>query len=142
MPLKNIAKALIRRTSDGKYLILTSSVWPERPDRSQKPDLAGGLVEEGETFEQGCVREISEEAGLAIDSSQLVLGHADSFVDPGGQGHNRLIYFAEVSGEPEIVLSWEHESYSWLTAEEVLALDMRAPYPEVFRHMAAIGLLV
>ncbi len=141
MPIKNISKVLIRRASDGKYLVLVGSKWPERPDRSQKPDLPGGLVEAGETFEQGCVREVKEEAGIDIDSSQLVLAHAGSFTEEEN-GLNRLVYYIDISPDPKIVLSWEHESYSWLTAKEVLALDIREPYPQIFRHMKAIGLLV
>lgn len=84
--MKNIGKALVRRATDGKYLILVSSKWPERPDRSQKPDLPGGLVEEGETFEQGCVREVREEAGFDVDPSQLTVVYADSFISESESG--------------------------------------------------------
>jgi len=143
MSILNVGKALIRRKTDGKYLILTSSKWEERPDRSQKPDLPGGTVEAGETIEQGCAREIQEEAGLSVDPADLTLVHAFSFIsDKDGTAINRLIYFAEVEGEPEVTLSWEHEAYTWLTAEELLALEIREPYPLVFKHCRDIGVLV
>ncbi len=143
MRVLNVGKALIRRKSDGKYLILTSSKWEERPERSQKPDLPGGVVEIGETPEQGCAREIQEEAGIIVNSTELTLVHAFSFVsDKDGAAINRLIYFIEVDGTPDVTLSWEHESYDWLTAEEVLTLQIREPYPTVFQHCHEIGVLV
>ena len=54
--IKRAAKALIRRKSDGKYLILTCSLWPENPRRSQKPDLPGGSIKRGENIEDGLLR--------------------------------------------------------------------------------------
>lgn len=143
MRVLSVAKALIRRKSDGKYLILTSSKWEERPDRSQKPDLPGGVVEAGETPEQGCAREVYEEAGVTVDSAGLTLVNAFSFIsDIDGTSINRLVYFVEVDGSPEIALSWEHEAYDWMTAEEVLRLKIREPYPAILEYCHKINVLV
>ncbi len=140
MRVITVGKAVIRRSTDGKYLILISSKWEERPDRSEKPDLPGGVVETGETPQEGCAREIMEEAGIAVEPQDLQLVHAHSFISDRDQaGINRLIYFTELNKDPVITLSWEHTSYQWMTAQEVLALDIRQPYLEVFRHLEAIG---
>jgi len=138
----NVSKVFVRRTSDGKYLVLRSGAWEERPDRSQKPDFAGGVVEPGERIEQGAARELLEETGLDVQPADLTLVYTTSFLsDKDGAAVNRLVYFVEIEGEPEVTLSWEHEEFWWATADELRALDIRAPYPAIIRHLDDIGLL-
>ena len=140
MKLRHAAKVVIRRKSDGKYLILWSSKWEENPERSQKPDLPGGIVEESESMIEGLQREVREEAGFDVDESRLVLAHAHVW-DEDDTSTVFQAYFAEVD-DPTVILSWEHERYAWLSADEVLALVIREPYPTIFRHMNKLGLLV
>lgn len=143
MNIVNVGKVLLRRNTDGKYLILRGSKWEERPDRSLKPDLPGGTVEPGETFEQASTREVFEETGISVNSDKMTLVHAFSFVNAKeNEAINRLIFFVEVDHNPEVILSWEHDEYWWLSAEDVLGLEIREPYPEVFRHIRHLGLLV
>ena len=138
--VERAAKALIRRQTDGKYLLLTCSLWPENPRRSQKPDLPGGTIEPHERIEEGLLREIHEEAGLVPLPGSLQLGYCSTYLDDGVSS-NFLVYFAEVTGEDEVRLSWEHESYEWLTAQQVTDLSIRHPYDEIFRYFATIDLL-
>jgi 8-oxo-dGTP pyrophosphatase MutT (NUDIX family) len=139
----NVAKVLVRRRTDGKYLLLRGSLWSERPDRSQQPDLPGGTVEVGESMIEGCLRELMEEAGITASSGDLQLVHAASYIHAHSKAAiNRLIYFLELEQDPTITLSWEHEGYEWLPAAEVLALDMREPYPELFRYLQKTEILV
>lgn len=139
----NTCKAIIRRKTDGKYLVLQGSKWEERPDRSQKPDLPGGIVEAGESMEAGCAREIQEEINVTIAPNDLLLVYAHTYLsDTDRASINKLIYFVELDSSPEITLSWEHENYTWLTADEVLALDIRKPYPKIFQYLHEIGVLV
>ncbi|HCR55511.1 TPA: hypothetical protein DIV49_00915 [Candidatus Saccharibacteria bacterium] len=133
----DIAKVLLKN-SEGKYLILRGSVWPERPDRSQKPDVPGGMVDPGETHVDGAVREMKEEAGITINPSDLRLAFAESFVF-SDKAVNRLLYRIDVENVPEVTISWEHEGYWWKSADEVLALDIRDPYPAMFAHLKQIG---
>lgn len=138
--LERAAKALIRRKSDGKYLILICSLWPDNPRRSQKPDLPGGKIESQERIEEGLLREVREETGIELSERSLQLGccNTQRYDDISS---SFLAYVADVDGNPSVVLSWEHESYDWLSAEEILALDIRMPYRELFHYMASIGLL-
>lgn len=140
MKLRHAAKILLRRKTDGKYLILWSSLWEENPDRSQQPDLPGGIIEPGESQVEGLIREAREEAGIALNPESVVLAYALTY-DKERLASIFEIYFAEVD-DFEVQLSWEHERYAWLTAEEVRALQIRMPYPIVFEHMANTQLLV
>ncbi len=139
MKLRHAAKVLIRRTSDGKYLMLWSSEWKENPRRSQKPDLPGGLVEEGESVTQGLLREVQEEAGLEMDETSLTLAHAHVW-DEDDISTVFLAYFVETD-DFDVKLSWEHERYAWLSFDELLSLEIREPYPAIFRHMEKVGLI-
>lgn len=138
--IERAAKALIRRESDGRYLVLTCSLWPENPRRSQKPDLPGGVVEPHEQIEEGLLRELFEETGLRIRVESLQLGHCSTYY-ADGVSHHFMVYLTDVSGDESIKLSWEHEAYQWLTVEEIQSLEIRQPYHVIFQHMIDVGLL-
>lgn len=131
------AKIFVRRASDGKYLVLTGSVWPERPDRSQKPDLPGGVVEYDESFEEGAVRELREETGLATDPIRLVK-IADKRLFIIKRGLIRLdlkLYMLDIDGLSDVAISWEHESYTWCDRHELSGLAIRQPYKSLIKRL-------
>lgn len=142
MRIINVSKTFVRRATDGKYLLLRGSKWEERPDRSQKPDLPGGVVEAGERIEEGAARELLEETGIEVSPNDLVLAYAMSFKsDRDDAAVNRLIYFVELPEDPEITLSWEHEEFWWVSADELRELKIREPYPTIIKHLSEIELL-
>lgn len=98
-------------------------------------------MEPYEQIEDGLLREVQEETGLDLLRDSLQLGRCFTYFD-GDVSSNFLVYVAEVTGDQEVVLSWEHESYQWLSAAELPALDIRRPYEEIFAYMATIGLVV
>lgn len=134
-----LSKVLVKDKEANKYLILRTGLWRANPRRSLKPDLPGGAVEENETALQGAIRELREETGIIADSDKLKL-IMEIQENHGGVDFLRSMYFYEAVS-PEVVLSWEHDMFWWMSAEEVLALDIREPYPDFFRKLSEENLL-
>lgn len=106
-----------------------------KPDGSVWIDLPGGGVDDGETSEQGVVREYGEEAGLRV-AVRAAFARADQFfVNTEGQGWNNrsdfylLDLIAEDGGlkiEDDHTLLWlppleairslRHDSHAWALA--------------------------
>lgn len=139
--IQRAAKVLIRRQTDGRYLTLTCSEWPENPRRSQKPDFPGGNIEAGEQIEEGLQREVQEEVGMSLLPGSLQLGYCSTHFG-NDISTSFLFYVAEVEGTEEITLSWEHESYQWYSASELLSLEIREPYTMMFQYLKRVGLLM
>ncbi len=97
---------IVAFNKEGKFLIMADS-------GSDWWDLPGGHVEDGETPDDGLVREVREEAGLEIENfeaqltTELVLGEEEKPV---------LFYMGEAIGEPK--MSEEHTEFKWVTLEE------------------------
>lgn len=140
MIIKRAAKVLICRRDDGKYLLLTASLWPENPRRSQKPDFPGGVIESHEMVEEGLIREVREEIGLDLPFDALTMGYSQTFVEEDETVHF-FLYVAQISGSESIQLSWEHEGYEWLSREELMKLEIRQPYPDILSSIERTGLL-
>lgn len=135
--LNSFTRVIIRRNTDGKYLALWSSKWEENPRRSQQPDLPGGIIDPGETAEQGALREVYEETGLILRDNQLHLINVigDLADDMGGEPWTRYLYTAEIDEAVPVQLSWEHERFAWLTVDELLQLDIRESYQAILRDL-------
>ena len=79
---------------------------------------------------EGLCRELVEEIGLDVAGFETTLGYAFTYENDKTISIFQC-YLIVVDDDPEIKLSWEHEKYAWLTAEEVLALEIRQPYPTI-----------
>ncbi len=110
--MKQVAKLIIIDHEDN-YLLLYRANHPVFGD---DPDLPGGTVEAGEQPLQTMLREVEEEAGVRIDDQQHI-EELSSEIEQDGT-HNTL--FLVHIMRPEILLSWEHQSYAWLGLEEFL----------------------
>jgi 8-oxo-dGTP pyrophosphatase MutT (NUDIX family) len=112
--MKHAAKALIR-DSQGKILVLQRS--ETHPHLAHDIDLPGGEIEDGELVEIGLAREVAEETGLSLLFTPEDRKHAWQSLF----GAEYSLYEVSTSTDNQIVISWEHESYMWMTEEELVA---------------------
>lgn len=102
---------------NGEMLLLRRS---DKTSRAHGWDFAGGGVDKGEDPRDAAIRESLEETGLAIDSVRILStshGHTDG-------GEYVMIGYAAHTNDDEVTLSWEHESYEWITVEEVKQIEL------------------
>lgn len=136
----NSAHAVIV-TPEGEYLVLTSSEWRERPDRSLKPDLPGGWVDPGESPISAVVREINEETSLIVAPQDCVLVHTKTdWIDEFQHSLNRHIFLVTAI-KNEVELSWEHSEYHWVDRETFLATQWRPSQSAAIVYLAHHRLL-
>ena len=113
--------AILRRPSDGKYLILR---------RSEDKDFAGGFwecvtgrVDQGEGFSEAVRREVFEELGTNVQID-FIIGTAH-FYRGEEKPENEIIgvqYCCTILEPEAIQLSWEHADFRWVTVEEASEL--------------------
>ena len=78
--LESIAKILIIN-GDGNVLTLTLSEHLKYPEKSNQPDLPGGIVDAGEPEHLGVIREVQEEFGIDLDTAKIQLAYTETVYD-------------------------------------------------------------
>lgn len=120
--MESVAKTLIINEKN-EALVLTIGVYEGHPEKSYQPDLPGGQVElgDGESEKAGAIREAREEAGIVIDPKDMFLAYTRSgmYVEKN-KSMSFFLYIAHLDYTPEVVVSWEHESYEWIPIVELL----------------------
>ena len=117
-----ISVKVVIYNDNGQILLLRRS---DKTSRAHGWDYAGGGVDKGESPVDAAIREVREETGLAVDTVKVV---STSHGYTEDKEHVMIGYSAHTSGD-EVRLSWEHESYQWMTVEEARTLDL----PEAHR---------
>lgn len=117
------AKAIIKN-EENKYLI----VYRSRSDTyaAGEADLPGGKIDPGETIQQGLRREVKEESNLEIE----ILKPLRTWGFKNNNHETVGITFLAKHRSGNVVLSWEHESFEWLSREELLGRNI----PEWLRN--------
>ncbi len=120
MPVIRAAKVVILDKEGNVLLLRRSDTHPRHPLHL---DLPGGIVEEGESFEEGVVREVKEETGLTIDPLNLKLIYTVSH-DYFGKPISRQLFAVRITKvRPSVTISWEHVEANWVTLAELKGLE-------------------
>lgn len=90
------------------------------PYRPLTWDLPGGDLDFGEEAIPGIIREIKEEAGLDVDNIKPF--DVESHINRDSNFWVTIGYIAKVRSD-KVVLSFEHDQFSWLSPEEFLKLE-------------------
>jgi len=115
-------KAII--IQDGKILLL------ENHEEPPKWELPGGLLDFDESPEEGLMREVQEEIGLAVSVQQplnTVSFWIRGFVLRDGRRIDarifRIAYLCTVIGG-DMQVSHEHQNYQWIRLDELHTVDL------------------
>ena len=92
----------------------------DKTSRAHGWDFAGGGVDKGEDPRDAAVRESLEETGLSIDEIRILTtsnGQTDG-------GEYVMVGYVAHTKDNAVKLSWEHESYKWMTVDEVEQIEL------------------
>lgn len=112
--MKRVAKVVLIDNRD-RYLIFQRGDHPTFPN---DPDLPGGTLEEGEEPLEAMIREVEEEAGIKLDRDGTRLLYQGADYSAHGTQYN--LYEYQIDYRPDVIISWEHESYAWVSRQEFL----------------------
>ena len=139
---ESVSKVLIINEKH-EALILTVGEYKERPDKSFKPDLPGGLVDPGETELIAVQREAVEETGIDIGFDSFRLAYTKTeFYPAENKSVSKFLYLAYLDYTPEVTISWEHSSYEWIPLENITDnVEFRPFYKEAIDYCFTAGLI-
>ncbi|MFZ2494222.1 MAG: NUDIX hydrolase [Candidatus Saccharimonadales bacterium] len=130
-----VAKCLVVNV-EHRVLLLTIGEHTKYPRLSYSADLPGGIIEKDEQPRDGVVREIYEETGIVVDPAQLHKVSAMTTIVPGVDALvEKQLYIVRTSSL-SVTLSYEHESYRWVTLDELLHTSFSGFYFDDFIEKA------
>lgn len=125
--MMRVAKLVIIDDQE-KYLMMYRS---EHPTFGNDPDLPGGTLESGEEPLGAMIREVYEEAGIAIDGENTKKIYEG--VDYSLHKTHYSLFVANLDRRPDVIMSWEHSAYEWLDREVFLQKAKSAN--DTYMHM-------
>ena len=77
--------------------------------------IPGGLLETGETFEEGAIREVKEETGLELIQPRViaVTNNLETFARTGKHHISVILYTNQFRGEPTVMEPDKCAGWSW-----------------------------
>lgn len=141
-PLVGVGGVVIDR---GRALLIRRGGVPARGEWS----IPGGLLEVGETLEQGVARELAEETGLEVRVVELIEALERIFPAPAGpdgepgdpkrpQYHFVILdYLCELCGGT-LVAGSDAQEFAWATEEELPKFNVTAAVNRVVKKAFAI----
>lgn len=125
-----VTQKIIILNDEGKILsVRRSATCPTKPFGW---DLPGGLVDEGEDIREAILREVKEEVGIAVGAPELL----DVFNYTTEQGKYLLcIGYTARALSFDVILSYEHDQFGWLSKEEFLSRDVKNHVKELVSRL-------
>lgn len=117
-----VARVVVTR--DDKVLLIRRS--ESDGSRGGFWEIPGGIVEQGESFEDAARREVQEETGLTID--ELEFDHSSSYEFAGTKRIKTV--FRAVAKDTAVKLSHEHDDSMWVDSSNYDNLQLEKPYKE------------
>ncbi len=114
----NASLKIILVNNENKILMIRRSA--THPTSPFVWDLPGGLLEHGEILEEAIMRETLEETGIEIN--EIAIHDAIAVLTAQGEYWLQICYVANVE-LPEVILSYEHDQYEWLSKDESLQYE-------------------
>lgn len=108
-----VSQKAIIFNKEGKFLVMLRGA--TAPANPLKWDLPGGDVDFGEDPWASILREIKEEAGIEV--SGLTPFDVEAHINSKNCHWTTIAYKAKAKSE-DIKISWEHDEYKWVNAEE------------------------
>lgn len=116
MESHNITQKAVVVNPQGEILTLRRT--KTAPSNPLAWDLPGGQLELGEDPIASIIREVAEETGLIVESPKVF--DVEAHTNKGGDYWITIAYRVKADGE--IILSYEHDMFRWVTADQFLEL--------------------
>jgi 8-oxo-dGTP diphosphatase len=124
---------------NGKVLILRESSTYADGMHAEKYDVAGGRIETDEPYEQGLLREISEETGLTVEIGRpFYVSETWPTID-NEPCHIIRIFFSCTSSTHEVRLGEDHDAFSWIDPTMFQEAELIENLLPVFQRFLALN---
>jgi 8-oxo-dGTP diphosphatase len=97
--------------------------------------VPGGALDLDETPLEGALREFAEEIGIRLSDYDVVTIFED---DHGGWSYWTIVLEVPEPFEPPAVLHWETAATAWVTAEELLGMELFPAFRAALRHLGVV----
>jgi 8-oxo-dGTP diphosphatase len=116
---------LILVNENNEILLLKRSA---KSSNAHSWDFPGGAVDSGETFENAVERELYEETTLSLANIQP-LGSVHILE---GEDEAMIMGYSAKALSTDVALSWEHESYRWVSVDEIESIELRELHAQMY----------